>query len=363
MTADAEQLPDLSARWMQGLLGEDIPRERRATSASCAMCAPARKPASAVHRYFDPDVKCCSYHPILANFLVGRALADSDPAASASMEARLAAETATATPMGLGQPPVYATLYDRATKAFGVSKALRCPHYVVETGGCGVWRHRNAVCTTWFCKFERGETGSEFWSATHRLLGALELALARHCVAELDIGADAMARLTRHPAWSNGTPRPGAADLDGRPDAANRDLWGRWHGREREFYRRAGEIVAAHSWPEALALAGSEARGLALAVKARFAALKSERVPERLVLAPASVIASGPQSLRLKTFSEFDPLDIPPVLFEALRFFQGGPNDEALAAIVAELGVSLEPELVRKLADFGVLKPADAPEG
>lgn len=324
------------------------------------MCAPSGQTAGPGQRFFDPDVKCCSYYPVLANFLVGQGLAGADPAARASMEARLTADAATATPMGLVQPPAYAALYDGG-RAFGASKALRCPHYVVDTGGCAIWRHRNAVCATWFCKFERGEVGARFWNAVLRMVEALERALARHCLIELDIGADALAALTRHPAWMTGPPPLGAAELDGRADRKATELWGRWAGREREFYQRAGELVESLTWAEALGVAGAEVRGLAIAVQRQFAALKDEGLPERLTLAPVTVVASHPEWLRLETFSDFDRLDMPPVLFEALRFFQGGPNEESLAAIREEVGVSLDTDLVRKLADFGVLKGADLP--
>ena len=62
------------------------------------------------------------------------------------------------TPLGLARPPVQHLLYRHGReRGFGQSVALLCPHYLGDSGGCGIWRHRNGVCATWFCKHTRGE--------------------------------------------------------------------------------------------------------------------------------------------------------------------------------------------------------------
>lgn len=115
--------------------------------------------------FFDPQVKCCTYLPELPNFLVGRILADEDPALAvgrATVEKRLQAGVAV-TPLGLDRTPFYDLLYQHADTAFGRSHTLRCPHYIEEGGLCGIWQHRNSVCATWFCKHVRGAMGFRFW--------------------------------------------------------------------------------------------------------------------------------------------------------------------------------------------------------
>jgi hypothetical protein len=244
---------------MDSLLGAPIPRERRASCESFAMCRPDGKAARSDERYFDPTTKCCSFTPILPN-LVGRILADADPAMNdgrASVLARVEARLAV-TPLGLGQPPGYAGLYDKADAAFG--RRLRCPHYVEATKNCDIWRHREAVCTTWFCKHFRGAIGHAFWhDAVLPLLQVIEFALAKWCLLEIGIGADALEALAAEPAWT-GRPEPlTAAAPDLKVDETTyRRVWGAWRGREVEVYRLCGDIAGPAPCPHAGRNAGPD---------------------------------------------------------------------------------------------------------
>ncbi len=201
-------LPPLYAGWMADLLAGPIAEETEATCSDCAMCGTGARRASASEFFYDPRVKCCSYVPVLANFLVGRILGDDDPATRASVESRLQAQVAV-TPLGLGQPPAFTVLYDKTVPAsFGHSRALRCPHFLEDGGGrCGIWRHRAAVCTTWFCKHVRGAVGQAFWQALNRLLAGVEQSLSRWCVLQLDVGPEALAKLFPMPR------QPGTPDV------------------------------------------------------------------------------------------------------------------------------------------------------
>jgi hypothetical protein len=368
VSAPVAVLPPLYARLMNSLLGAPIPGERHATCDACAMCRPQTSqeassgaPPGRDDHYFDPSTKCCTYTPVLPNFLVGRILADGDPAMSggrASMLGRIEARVAV-TPLGAGRPPGYAVLYDKGEDTFGRSAALRCPHYVETTGHCGIWRHRESVCSTWFCKHVRGHVGHAFWrEALQPLLRAVEDAVAKWCVLELDIGADALEKLVADPAW---TGRPGpltAAALDLKADEAAYGLiWGGWRGRELEFYRLCGERVEALGWDDALALAGAEGRALAALARRAFGRLMSEACPEVLTVGDMHITAMGAETSRVVTYSGSDPLDVSNVVLALLPFFDGRPVEEALAAIAARTGVTLDMDLVRKLADFDILKP------
>jgi hypothetical protein len=373
MPSPAAVLPPLYARWMNSLLGEPIPGERRATCDACAMCRPKEAPYAAPlaeppgrdDLYFDPGAKCCTYTPTLPNFLVGRILADDDPAmrdGRASMLGRIEGRLAV-TPLGVGTPPAEALLYDKGEDAFGRSLALRCPHYVETTGHCGIWRYRESVCSTWFCKHVRGQVGFAFWrDALLPLLRAVEDAVARWCVLELDIGTDGLEKLVADPAWTGRSGPLTAAALDRKADeSAHRQIWGAWHGRELEFYRLCGERVEALGWGGALALAGANGQALATLTRRAFARLTSEAVPEALTVGEMHIATMGADTSRIVTYSASDPLDVPNLVLALLPTFDGRPTGEALAVIAERTGVALDIGLVRKLADFNVLKPSQSP--
>ena len=358
-------LPPLYEGWMRALLPAPIPNEPHATCDSCAMCASAGEQASPSSLFFDPGVKCCSYTPILANFLVGRALSDASPDAAAgraSVRARIDARTA-ATPLGLQQPPTYKVLYEQtAQSTFGRSRSLRCPHYLEEQGGrCGIWRHRSSVCATWFCKHDRGAIGERFWLTIHQLLTKVERSLAQWCVVELDVGDAALARLFP-PASLTSQLQPPAYTLDDVVSAdAGRGLWGRWYGREVAFYEACAAKVERLAWPEVVAIGGIELRALERIVLGAFSDLVSETLPARLVLAPVQIIDMQPEFCRVKTYSLTDLLDLPRALFETFRYFDGRPLATVLEDVETSEGIRLDLALVRQLVDFRILVAPDQP--
>ena len=356
-------LPPLYARWMDALLGESIPPETRATCEDCAMCAPEGA-ADEATLYFSPRVKCCTYQPRLANFLVGRALEDKDFAFSAgraTLERRIAGGVGV-TPLGLETSAAYGLLYQHGSEGFGRADSMRCPHYLEEGGGrCGIWRHRNSICATWFCKHERGATGLAFWERLRDLLQAVERDLAAWCVLEAGLNADAIGALFafRKPEERDSL---SVADLDGKADPkVARKLWGAWLGREREFYRECAGRVSPLTWEDVLRISGPVVGAHARVARQAFEALLRDELPERLTTGPFQIVSTGREGVRVVSYSGNDPLDLAPGVLDVLPFFDGRPTAEALGTIRRELGIRVEKDLVRKLADFEILVPKNGP--
>jgi hypothetical protein len=354
--ATTSSLPRLHTTWMSALLEAPLPAETRATCADCAMC----RDVPAGLESFDPRTKCCTYLPALPNFLVGALLADeaTDERGRASVRARIASGVAV-TPLGLGIPPTYGVLYHHgAPVAFGRAVTMRCPHYLEDTGRCGIWLHRNAVCATWFCKHERGAVGWRFWQSVRELLSAIEAELARACLLELDVGAAAIAHALP-PA-----PRPGTstslglqAELCGeRGAAAAAARWGRWAHREEEFYVACAAFVQRLDFAEILGRCGHEVRLRIEVMRSAWKELREPAPPARLRMSPLVVLGAGSTTRRVSAYSALDPLEMPRELLDLLHHYDGRVNAEARAAI-ASAGIRLTPGLERKLADFEVLVP------
>lgn len=365
MSHTGHVLPPLYARWMDDLLAAPVPAETNATCGDCVMVLPEH-PHGGPESY-RRDTKCCTFLPELWSFLVGGVLLDEpEPGSPAdrgrrSVEARLDAGLAV-TPLGLGKTRLHATLYGAGLAGtFGKARALRCPHYLEEDGGlCGVWRHRESTCATWFCKHTRGATSKEFYKHLHQLLMGVERALAAWCALELDLDADALASL--YEPYAAKMPRPMTGrDLDGEPDpAALRRAWGRWLGREREYYAECARRVAALSWAEVAAIGGAPVHVFARLTRHAHARLLDDTVPEHLVAGLVQIMPSRRGRRRVVGYSGLDALDLPEVVPEVLHDFDGRPTTEVLEEIRRTHRVRLDPALVRKLADFGVLVPAPA---
>lgn len=182
-------LPPLYDRWMAALLGAPVQPEPLSTCGSCAMCpggGAGTRPASRL--VLDPALKCCTYLPTFPNYQVGGLLLAEGPyaeAGRASLRARLAGGREV-TPMGLGTPAERAGLDAALTTTTGLHPEQRCPHLVQgpEGAACGAWSQRDAVCSTWWCRYERAAAGLRFWWSLRFLLRSLEYNLALWCCLE-----------------------------------------------------------------------------------------------------------------------------------------------------------------------------------
>lgn len=355
-------LPPLYAGWIDELLAGPIPRETDATCDDCAMLSKDNGGLVNSADFFNPQTKCCSYIPSIPNFLAGRILEDEDPgqaAGRATIEDRIGAGVAI-TPLGLEQPRNFQVLYGHSSESlFGQSRSLRCPHYLDAEGGrCGIWKHRASVCATWHCKFVRGAVGSDFWTLLQGLLSAVEKTLARWCVLELDIGSEALSQLFVATRGLQSGGKIHASVLDGLADpAASRKIWGKWSGREVEFYRESARMVNALNWQDVTALNRAEIQMCARLLREAYSRLMSDEIPERLQVGAFQVVRMDQDSCSINSYSKYDPLSLPKQLMDVLRYFDGRPTSEALNAIVETESLRLDATLVRKLADFGVLVP------
>ncbi|HEY8074225.1 MAG TPA: hypothetical protein VIF62_08950, partial [Labilithrix sp.] len=152
-------LPEILARLVPDELG-DRPNvvETRATCGDCAMCDKSAGAGAQVSA-FRPDAKCCTYHPTIPNYLVGALLADPSPALEEG-RTRVRARIATRmgiTPEWVAAPRKASVLHHAARGAsFGRSLVLLCPYFARESGDCTIWKYRESVCTTFFCKYDAG---------------------------------------------------------------------------------------------------------------------------------------------------------------------------------------------------------------
>ncbi|MCO5168405.1 MAG: hypothetical protein M9894_18860 [Planctomycetes bacterium] len=325
------------------------------------MCSKADGTLPTATYLFEPDVKCCAFLPWLPNFLVGRILRDGDPSPVAqagrrSVEARVAARVGV-TPLGLDRPPLRDLHLRHALDAFGHSRALRCPHYVDEDGGlCGIWRHREATCATWFCRFERGRVGFDLWQQVKALLQEVERDLALRCALDAGVDPALLARLLPQDDAPAQAGRPWQ-ELEGAPDpAVYAAAWGPWEGREVELYRACAALTDGLGWDDVLARSGPRVAARAAAVRAAYDRQVDERLPGRLRAGAFQVAATRRDGgLRAVTYSPFDAIDLPARLVALLPAFDGRPTDEVLDALRRDHGVELDAGFLRQLIDWGVL--------
>lgn len=83
--------------------------------------------------------------------------------------------------------------------------------------------------------------------------------------------------------------------------------------------------------------------------------LESAEIPERLVLGSFHVVAATATRVRVVGYSELDPIELPRTLVDVLACFDGRPTVQALRRIERSARIRVEPDLVRRLVDVGLL--------
>ncbi len=350
-------LPPLHNAWLAALTGiREPPSEPKATCDDCVMCGGVERSGS--HVSFSPDVKCCSYVPHLANFLVGRSLLG--PGRD-TITARIS-RRAGVTPLGLGLSYADIRRILGAQSHFGRSPVVVCPHFDATTKGCAIWETRNAVCSTWFCKHERGAVTQRFWHAVRDLLIAAEERISHRCLTRGGLPDEQVRAVLDHRAVVRETiarANAGEAPPETAPDDESADwyarMWGEWAGREAEWFLRSAESVTTMGDDELIAWTDG-VRHLSQAVGERWDDLTVHELPDRLTFSPGAGSEATADVLRLIGYSPFDPLVLPAALQGDLRRLDGREITQVRQGIDPH-GTPLDDDLLGLLHDFGVAVP------
>jgi Fe-S-cluster containining protein len=350
-----DTFPRVYAGLLPGFFDRPAPEEKKATCDACAMCQPAGEPPVEGVVYFRPDAKCCTFTPRLPNYLVGAILSDAEPAMAEGqrrVRARIAQRVGVS-PRWLAPSRKVSILHDASrASSFGRSLMLRCPYFEPQGGLCTIWRHREADCSTFFCRYSAGMLGRAFWKSADAYLRRVEGKLAAHAAATLD------------PSLAEPPSVPGELTIeeleDAPPAPARYAAWWRaWEGREEAFYLACHELVRGLGPDDLERLVGPDALA---ELEAAHRELASSALPERLRLnAPAQVLADG---VMVASYSRYEPIKLTEGLHEALG--ELGPDEtvaEVRARLLRDHGVDLPEGMLFEFYRLGVLVPiADAPD-
>jgi Fe-S-cluster containining protein len=215
----------------KGLFSLRFPEERRATCMNCP---------KSCYDSFRPDYRCCTYHPRISNFLLG--LGSETEAGDRAIDRLLA--RGMLLPEGMYSTPGQWIdfLDDQQQDSFGSSNKVLCPMLDEKTGFCDVHAFRNAVCSTFFCFSDHGQTGENFWVQVQTLGSQIELVLAQWSLAKAGFDLDRYFKAFDGLAskiHEVSTPT-------GWTEEALDALWGEWRGREKELMRECAAIITEH---------------------------------------------------------------------------------------------------------------------
>lgn len=350
-----DHLPPLYEALLPPLFSREVPKERKATCDSCAMCAAGCQTSDAGP--FRPDTKCCTFHPRLPNYLVGALLADGDESMAegrARVRARIASRVAV-TPQWLRPPARYDLLYQSARNAFGRSQALRCPFYESAAGACTIWRYREGVCSTYFCKHVAGADGQKLWMSVKTYLALVERQLSRFAL--LQVAPELVYATLDAPARAPGTLELADLEETAPREADYRAQWQAFAGREEALYVACFEAVRPLSAADLERLLGLDGQVQLGALERRYEAALRPKLPTRPRLNPAATIKHLPDgTVGVGAYSDNDALALPREAFALLLEFRGEEPTEALRQRLRETrGADFDDETLLVLHQHRVL--------
>ncbi len=329
--------------------------ETRATCDNCAMCDHGQNAPLAMD-YFNPSAKCCTYFPSIPNYLVGAILAD-EGEELAEGRRRLREKIATrigVTPQFMAPPRTYSMLYNagRGQGFFGRSLKMMCPYFDGDNGGrCTVWRYRESVCSTYFCKYTAGKPGFEFWDTFKGYLYLVERALAQFSATMVD-------RAVKEPTIAPDVLTREDLEDRGPKDEDYSSYWGEWVGREEEFYIACYRRVMALPKDEFERVVDDapQGRGARARMEAKYDHIMNPKLPTHLIRPKDLKKRVTDEHVVVTTYNPYDAFSIEKELFDTLGMFRANETlEENLARLDEKHDIQLAPELVHYLFVHGVL--------
>jgi hypothetical protein len=328
--------------------------ETRATCDNCAMCNQGDAASPVAMEYFRPDTKCCTYFPQLPNYLVGAILSDPSPD-SEEGKRRIREQIRGrmgATPHYLSRPRKMSLILQNYSAGFGRAQSLRCPYFDLENPekSCTIWRHRETICMTYYCKYVGGQRGFDFWVSFKNYLGYVQRKLVK-------VAANAVDENVVEPKFSGSELT--LEDIEDLPpkDTDYARWWGTWVGREEEFYVKCHEWLKSTTAEEFAVNIDKDEHGKRYFedVIAKYEKHQSKLLPANLVRNGRMREAHVGDKVVVTTYHRYDSFALDKDLYEVVGLFRA---DETLEQNIARLkaeGIELAPDLIEYLFAAGVL--------
>jgi hypothetical protein len=341
----SQSLPEIYQRLLPKFFSSLIPRETKSTCNSCPItkgceAGLAKLPVQGLYA----DNKCCSYQPGHVNYLVGGLLLDQDPAMKegrARMLGRI--EKQLGEPYGVSSPMELRELYENQKPGQPRNPKLICDFYdMAASGKCTIWKHRDAVCSTYFCKHERGAVGRALWISLKEYLEVVEDQLSRYATYRVAPELFLLAE----------------SRLQGDEEEYDyATIWGDFAGREVEFYQECYRTIANLSTSEVEKITGLDGIIAMDQLIESFQAIQDGQTAQRLQLSTTvETFKLDEETVGVVGYLHSDAVAIPRKTFEALRDFSLRERAmEVCARIAVERGINITPELLQTLVDHRIL--------
>jgi Fe-S-cluster containining protein len=278
--------------------------------------------------------------PIIRSFqiiLVGGILSDPDPGLDEGrrrIRERIEKRVAV-TPQALYFPKRYRLMHKYGMpQSFGRSSTMLCPYYVKENGLCSIWKFRDAMCSTYFCKTVAGNEGQKFWKVLRTYINHAEGSLCLYPLYKMNW--DIESTWDYYNDLESATLQPEDLDETAPSEESYQKMWRDWVGREEEFYRESYRIVSELTRDEFNRIAGITGNVILSWLKEKYNDVMNPKIPPVLFKYPQllAIPMTDGESYSVRTDVGF--FTIMTALREILNYFDGVRTTEEIKKIVLE---------------------------
>lgn len=350
-----EFVPAFYHKFLPSIFDEEIPDESFAKCVKCPMIADSRAELdNEIAKPFAPDSKCCTFTPRLPNYFVGAFLLDESVVTGGNLLRDKIKSKLGVYPHGLYPDKKYSLLYELGRKeGFGRSILLKCPYYLQGDYNCSLWKYRESICATWFCKYLAGEAGRTFWYGMRDIFSFMQSKLLTYVLEEM--GLD-----TKDPHGDDSN--LSCEDLDSVPmkDSNYKKLWKHWEGKEEEFYTKSYRMISELSQNKFNELLGEEFVKMIDLLSENHQIMT--KLPEMLMTDTELVLeeyVSGYFRVALKSLIDRNQtvinyaFDIPKIVFDIFR--NGRKTSDAMADLSNIHNIDLGMDVLIALYHSGIL--------
>ena len=174
------QIPEFFLKWMPSeterwLIGEN--------SIDCKNCLMVHKENPLGEKPYLKSLKCCTFHPFTANFLIGGVLREGGE--GATIIESIIESKGFLLPIGLVASDSYQYSFRKMGKEnFGRDSKLLCPFFNRQKENCLIWAFRGSECISYRCSSRFGRQGGKVWQFIRDYLFEIEMVIVQHSLLE-----------------------------------------------------------------------------------------------------------------------------------------------------------------------------------
>ena len=347
----SSKFPELYHDLLGSHLEQQVPTEKFANCADCHLCKTTK-----TSHYL---AKCCTYHPILPNYIVGGILSD-DESSLEEGQARIQKKVSSkvgVTPYGIIAPREFKDLITQRRKEGKLfildedeRKKLTCPY--LDNGHCTIWKYRSELCMTFFCHSVGGRFGSQYWNDMFHFITEMERKLSIYAIMEVgypetkvNFRAEKIKEMWMH--------NPKGQFLE----RNYKTVWDQWVDNEINFYKECYKVIQSLDHEKTMKILGWESEQQLNKANALLGLFKENIVPDYLVYSTSNTLdESDPARVILENNKHKLPMNRRRYL--GLKQFDG--NKSTYEILRSSFGLTgLNSPFVQRMYLMGFLEKVD----